>query len=212
MDQTKGKKPEKPKSFPNYLLTKSDETTENRAPKSSSFVADEILDTTPSVPFLRQNKAGLRQPVAKETGSGVEKSYFIKEQKRFNKEKQAYQEQQNWKLNGTFYQSRRPFKQTEFPSLWSTYDAKKKDQPIDYQTLKSELYVPTEDLILIDLNPPSEEPAAQVTESVKRPAPKKALHRSLLGIMEQEQLQNNWENRSKRPEKPDSNGYRSYFD
>ena len=203
----------RPKTFPNYLVSETDESaqSEQRTAPTSSFIAKEMLNTKPSVPFLHQNQGVLQNHQDTKPETIAEKDYFVREQRRFNKEKRVLREQQRWQLNGTFYQSRRPFRPTEFPSLWNQLPERKVEKPTNYKALKRALLIPSDQLILIDKNPPKDDVPKKEATTEKSAPPKKALHRSLKGIMEQEKLQNTWSTPSSLPKKTPPSGFRSYF-
>lgn len=161
-------------SFPNYLKgeQKMDEPHLKKEIKESTFVADEKLDTTPSVPFL-QDASKLNR-------------------------REQHELENNRRLNYSLYRSRRPFKPTEVPSLWQPKErATVKTDKVNFQRIKEDLYVSDEELILIDTNPPEMTPVSQETKkTLKDNTTNKALNRSLKGIMEQEKLQKPWENKS----------------
>lgn len=206
-------------SFPNYLVNKQEKERTNTEKKQegtpSPFIADQLLDTRPGVPFLQQNKDAFHQHRESQKTT-YRKNYFAEEKRRFNEEKRR--EKNSDLPSYALYKSRRPFRATEIPSLWSSLP-KRTDAAIHYEKLKEELFVPTEDLILLDLHPPEDiEDEGNTHEKDERavelpPKTKKALNRSLLGIMEQEKYQQSaWKNGDARPQKPSSTGYSSYFD
>lgn len=216
-DQSKEGKRANPlqhKTFPNYLVSKQvgeKQTVKDETTQSSSFIADGLLDATPSVPFLRNGKdlfADHHRDTKQE--EQAQKDYFAEEKKRFNKEKWVQKKSQTFSL----YKSRRPFKPTEVPSLWNSLSYKEeKASTINYQQIKEELTIPNEDLILLDLNPPKDEEIKKAaSEGNPTTKTKKALHRSLSGIMEQERIQNNRQSETIRPDKPNYNGFNSFFE
>lgn len=221
-DEEKRSNPLQRKAFPNYLITQTD-NDQNKEVKETkqadSFIAESMLDATPTIPFLRQSKDSFNDHLfeQKEEEKVVQKDYFVEEKKRFEKEKRTQASATSFSL----YKSRRPFKPTEVPSLWNslTYRTETDDKQ-DYSRLKKELQVADDDLILVDLNPKKQLPPSQtskplVQEEVEAELPnkaKKALNRSLLGIMEEEGLANQALANNARPAKPNHSGFHSFFE
>lgn len=118
------------------------------------------------------------------------------------------------------HKSRRPFRPTRLPSTWRKRD-EEEEREYDFPRLKTELRIANRDLILLDLNPPVEEERAsrrssrnQLSGSIQpsRNRPKRALHRSLSGIMEQERVQDSRKQDSLRLRRKNQEGYSSYFE
>ena len=221
-DEEKRSNPLQRKAFPNYLITQTDHDQNKEVKEkkqADSFIAEGMLDATPTIPFLRESKYSFNDDPfdKKEEEKVVQKDYFVEEKKRFEKEKRTQANGPSFSL----YKSRRPFKPTEVPSLWNslTYRTETDDKQ-DYSRLKKELQVADEDLILVDLNPkqagqPPQISKPLVQEEVEAELPnktKKALNRSLLGIMEEEGLANQALANNARPAKPNHSGFHSFFE
>lgn len=191
--------------FPNYLMNTSgnDETEAGgRQAHSSSFVAADMHGATPSVPFLREHKESFQRYQKENPEMRIRKDYVSEERVRLREERREKTTQSQ-----TFYKSRRPFRATEIPSIWNA-NVREEKRTIDYEELKEQLHVDTADLILLDLNPP--------TEVKKKPIPRKekankALHRSLGLIMEQEQA-HTWTKPKAVPVQTVTSGVKSFFD
>lgn len=130
-DQSKEGKRANPlqhKTFPNYLVSKQEgekQTVKDETTQSSSFIADGLLDATPSVPFLRNGKdlfADHHRDTKQE--EQAQKDYFAEEKKRFNKEKWV---QKNLK-HFHFTKAADPLNQPKYPLYGIHFLIKKKKQ------------------------------------------------------------------------------------
>lgn len=145
----KYKKPVVPRSFPNYLVSDYEDENDtnkkevNQSEPNSPFIAEDRLDATSAVPFIERNQESFSQRRVQE--HAPQSSHFTEGKRRVDVEKRDSK-------SYSFYRSRRPFKLTEVPSLWNV-DFEKKNHTVDYQKIKQELYVPTEELILIEMSP-----------------------------------------------------------
>lgn len=141
------KKPTPPRTFPNYLVSDSEEKNDssykeiNQSEPNSPFIAETVLDATSAVPFIQQNQKSFSQ---RRVQKHLPKSSHFTEGKRHadmkKRDSKSY----------SYYRSRRPFKVTEVPSLWKTDFVEREKDAVDYQTIKQELMVSTEELILLE--------------------------------------------------------------
>lgn len=194
-------------TFPNYLLTTSEKNkTEKSGHQSqpSSFIASGMHGATPSVPFLREHKNSFQRHQKENPQMRIRKDFVSEERLRIQEERRE-QSQQSY----SFYKSRRPFRSAEIPSIWRSRNNNEEKHEINYDDIKEQLFVNTADLILIDLNPPSE-PTKKTTKTENKKT-NKALHRSLGLIMEQEQAHTRLQ-RNTIPDKASVNGVKSFFD
>lgn len=127
-------------TFPNYLQKKHDEDIKMRdkehEPHASAFSAGKLHNTEPSVPFLQQQKDDSKRP----------QLHHTEENNRFRRQSTPLSRQ-----TFSFYKSRRPFKPTDYPSVWDTLrEEEKQAQAINYGRIKEQLSVSAEDLILIE--------------------------------------------------------------
>ncbi|UJF15180.1 hypothetical protein LZ578_09290 [Jeotgalibaca sp. MA1X17-3] len=144
------KKPVPPRSFPNYLVSDSEETNDpfpnevNQSEPNSPFIAESVLDATSAVPFIQHNQKRFSQH--QEKNERPKSSHFTEGKRRADMEKRDSK-------SYSYYRSRRPFKVTEVPSLWKTDFVERKKQVVDYEKIKQELMVPTEELIFLENTP-----------------------------------------------------------
>ena len=133
-------KPASPKSFPNYLSTDDDYIEkENNQKDSSFFIAEDLSNNSSAIPFIQQKQETFQERREKETIHA--KDTFIDNRHQLSIDKK--------RGRSSLYKSSRPFKAKEIPSIWKV-KSKNERPSINYNHIKQELYVPTEELILLD--------------------------------------------------------------
>ena len=191
-------------SFPNYLLNTSEDAEAEKSGRQSQttlFVASDMHGATPSVPFLREHKHSFQRYQKENPEARIRKDYISEERIRQREEQREKVAQTH-----SFYKSRRPFRASEIPSIWGASPREEKDK-LDYSEIRKQLHVNDADLILVDLNPSTEDEK----KSTINKKTNKALHRSLGLIMEQEKA-HTWTHNERVPQTPIVNGVKSFFD
>lgn len=195
--------------FPNYLMNDPQQERRNRRDRQaqpSSFVASDMHGVAPSVPFLKEHKNSFQRYQKENPQMRIRKDYISEERLRQREERREQMARAH-----AFYQSRRPYRATEIPSVWNSNPRAEAKGELDYRTIKEQLRIADDDLILIDLDPPTETKEVEKKIPASNKKTNKALHRSLGLIMEQEQT-NLWSNRKNVPKKPVVSGVKSFFD
>jgi hypothetical protein len=180
--------------FPNYLKKEEEEhgVPEENGDSSqmSSYVSQDLLHPLDTVPYIRHNKeafVSFRDQAVKPA-----EDVFAVEKKRLKDEKQKERRTELGMHPFASYKSRTPFQLTEVPEPlkgWGNLNEKK----IDYRAIAALLKKQSSDLLIFELGSPVEDDAIleedNVRESELQPLEgksKRAMNRSLLGIMEQE--------------------------
>lgn len=180
--------------FPNYLKKEDEEhgTLEEKGDSAqpSSYISQDLLHPIDTVPYIRHNKeafVSFRDQAVKPA-----EDVFATEKKRLKDEKQKERRTELGMHPFASYKSRRPFQLTEVPEPlkgWENLRQKK----IDYRAIAALLKKDSSDLLIFELAPPIEEAIFREEESVETSElqplegkSKRAMNRSLLGIMEQE--------------------------
>lgn len=180
--------------FPNYLKKEDEEhgTLEEKgdSPQPSSYISQDLLHPMDTVPYIRHNKeafVSFRDQAVKPA-----EDVFAAEKKRLRDEKQQERRTELGMHPFASYKSRRPFQLTEVPEPLKGWE-NLKQKKIDYRAIAALLKKDSSDLLIFELAPAVEEAVFREEESVRTSElqplegkSKRAMNRSLLGIMEQE--------------------------
>lgn len=180
--------------FPNYLKKEDEEhgmlEEKGDSAQPSSYISQDLLHPMDTVPYIRRNKeafVSFRDKVVKPA-----EDVFAVEKKRLKEEKQKERRTELGMHPFASYKSRRPFQLTEVPEPlkgWGNLHEKR----IDYRAIAALLRKNSSDLLLFELGAPVEDDAVLKEDNVGgselqplEGKSKRAMNRSLLGIMEQE--------------------------
>ncbi|WP_319470332.1 hypothetical protein [uncultured Trichococcus sp.] len=180
--------------FPNYLKKEDEEhgTLEEKGDSAqpSSYISQDLLHPMDTVPYIRHNKeafVSFRDQAVKPAAD-----VFAAEKKRLKDEKQQERRTELGMHPFASYKSRRPFQLTEVPEPLKGWE-NLKQKKIDYRAIAALLKKDSSDLLLFELAPPVEDAVFREEESMETSElqplegkSKRAMNRSLLGIMEQE--------------------------
>lgn len=181
--------------FPNYL-----ENQEKRAAiqqetehsvQPSPYISNDLMHTpADTVPFLRHYKETFISHRDKATVP--EEDVFAAKKKHLQDEKLQERRNQSDMHPYAHYRSRRPFQLTEIPEPLKGWTSKTESK-IDYGHIADLLVKPDEDLLLFDESVSEDDDASeeQIIQNADGLHPlhgktKRAMNRSLLGIMAQE--------------------------
>ncbi|MGB7473551.1 hypothetical protein [Trichococcus sp.] len=180
--------------FPNYLK-KEDEghgilEEKGDSAQPSSYISQDLLHPMDTVPYIRHNKeafVSFRDQAVKPA-----EDVFAAEKKRLKDEKQKERRTELGMHPFASYKSRRPFQLTEVPEPLKGWE-NLKEKKIDYREIAALLKKNSSDLLIFELGAPVEDDVAVEEDSEERRElqplegkSKRAMNRSLLGIMEQE--------------------------
>lgn len=180
--------------FPNYLKKEDEEhgilEEKGDSAQPSSYISQDLLHPMDTVPYIRHNKAAFvsfRDQAVKPA-----EDVFAVEKKRLKDEKQKERRTELGMHPFASYKSRRPFQLTEVPEPLKGWE-NLKEKKIDYRAIAALLSKNSSDLLIFELAPPVEDDVAlaEDSEEISELQPlegksKRAMNRSLLGIMEQE--------------------------
>lgn len=180
--------------FPNYLKKEDQEhgipEEKGESAQPSAYISQDLLHQLDTVPYLRHNKeafVSLRDQAVKPV-----EDVFAAEKKRLKDEKQKERRTELGMHPFASYKSRRPFQLTEVPEPLKGWD-KLKEKKIDYRAIAALLKKDSSELLLFELTPSVEDDVDMAEGSVEgielQPLvgkSKRAMNRSLVGIMEQE--------------------------
>jgi hypothetical protein len=180
--------------FPNYLKKENEEhgslEEKGDSAQPSAYISQDLLQPMDTVPFIRHNKdafVSFRDQAVKPV-EGV----FAAEKKRLKDEKQKERRTELGMHPFASYKSRRPFQLTEIPEPLKGWD-NLKQKKIDYRALAAALRKNSSDLLVFELASAVDGNAIQGEDSIEKSdlsplegKAKRAMNRSLLGIMEQE--------------------------
>ncbi|CZQ91793.1 Hypothetical protein Tpal_1465 [Trichococcus palustris] len=181
--------------FPNYL-----ENQEKRAAiqqetdysvQPSPYISNDLMHTpADTVPFLRHNKEAFISYRDKE--AVPTEDVFAVKKKHLQDEKLKERRSQSDMHPYAHYRSRRPFQLTEIPEPLKGWTSKTESK-IDYGYIADLLVKPDEDLLLFDASVSEDDDAYEDETSREgnglhplHGKTKRAMNRSLLGIMAQE--------------------------
>lgn len=180
--------------FPNYLKKEDEEHVvpeeKGDSAQPSSYISQDLLNPMDTVPYIRHNKEAFVS--FRDKNVKPAEDVFAVEKKRLKDEKQKERRTELGMHPFASYKSRRPFQLTEVPEPlkgWENLNEKK----IDYRAIAALLKKNSSDLLIFELAPPVEDDVALEEDSVETSElqplegkSKRAMNRSLLGIMEQE--------------------------
>lgn len=180
--------------FPNYLKKEDEENgmleEKGDSAQPSSYISQDLLHPMDTVPYIRHNKeafVSFRDKAVKPV-----EDVFAVEKKRLKDEKQKERRTELGMHPFASYKSRRPFQLTEVPEPLKGWE-NLKEKKIDYRTIAALLKKNSSDLLIFELAPPVEDDVVLEDDSVETSElqplegkSKRAMNRSLLGIMEQE--------------------------
>lgn len=180
--------------FPNYLKKEDEEhgkpEEKGDSAQPASYISQDLLHPMDTVPYIRHNKeafVSFRDQAVKPV-----EDVFAVEKKRLKDQKQQERRTELGMHPFASYKSRRPFQLTEVPEPlkgWQNLKQKK----VDYRAIAAFLKKDSSDLLLFELSPPVEDDVfleGKIAETSElqplEGKSKRAMNRSLLGIMEQE--------------------------
>ncbi|WP_108031218.1 hypothetical protein [Trichococcus patagoniensis] len=180
--------------FPNYLKKEDEEhgimEVKGDSAQPSSYISQDLLHPMDTVPYIRHNKeafVSFRDQAVKPA-----EDIFAVEKKRLKDEKQKERRTELGMHPFASYKSRRPFQLTEVPEPLKGWE-NLKEKKIDYRAIAAVLKKNSSDLLIFELASPVEDDVALEEDSVETSdlqplegKSKRAMNRSLLGIMEQE--------------------------
>ena len=180
--------------FPNYLKKEDEEhgmlEEKGDSAQPSSYISQDLLQPVDTVPYIRHNK----EAFVSFRGQAVKpaEDVFAVEKKRLKDEKQKERRTELGMHPFASYKSRRPFQLTEVPEPLKGWE-NLKEKKIDYRAIAAVLKKNSSDLLIFELAPPVEDGVVLEEDSVETSElqplegkSKRAMNRSLLGIMEQE--------------------------
>lgn len=181
--------------FPNYLKKEDEEHSmleqKGDSAQPTSYISQDLLHPTDTVPYIRHNKeafVSFRDKTVK-----PDEDVFAVEKKRLKEEKQKERRTELGMHPFASYKSRRPFQLTEVPEPLKGWE-NLREKKIDYRAIAALLRKNSSELLLFELRTSADEDDAVLEEdnvggSELQPLEgktKRAMNRSLLGIMEQE--------------------------
>lgn len=202
--------------FPNYLKKEDEEygmlEEKGESAQPSPYISQDLLYPMDTVPYIRHNKeafVSFRDKAVKPA-----EDVFAAEKRRLKEEKQKERRSELGMHPFASYKSRRPFQLTEIPEPlkgWGNLNEKK----IDYRAIAALLKKNSSDLLIFELGAAVEDDAILeeeiAGENELQPLEgkaKRAMNRSLLGIMEQER---SYESAGKFTHEPADSVSHSYF-
>ncbi len=202
--------------FPNYLIKEGEghgiPEEKGDSAQPSSYISQDLLHPMDTVPFIRHNKeafVSFRDQAVKPV-----EDVFAVEKKRLKDEKQKERRTELGMHPFASYKSRRPFQLTEVPEPLKGWE-NLKEKKIDYRAIAASLDKDSSDLLIFELAAPVEDEPVLEEDSAEglelqplEGKSKRAMNRSLLGIMEQER---SYEAAGKFAHEPADSAAQSYF-
>jgi len=181
----------------------------------STYISNNLMEPSDTMPFLRHNKESFISYRDKETVQ--DEDAFAAKKKRLQDEKRNISRIQSDEHSYASYKSRRPFQLTEIPEPLKGWNDRKQKE-IDYVFITGLLEKESTDLLLFEVSflEEYESHEKETLQSKDEIHPlhgkaKRAMNRSLLGIMAQESSFDVSDTFTKEPDSEEETVGHSYF-